>query len=165
MSRTIHTTSAFPRALRGPRGGRHVAPTPCAECVSFASCRPGPCSAPFGCESWVDEGGRHVVPDPSLAYDDADDGRPADRTMAAALPDIAAILDANTEPLDVDRPGSIAHRLIETNDPGPALDEPDPDDPNPYAPSSATLSQMSGIFPTDDNDADPGPLFRGPASG
>ena len=60
MSRTHHTTPAFPRSLVGPRGGRFVAPTPCAECVAFASCRPGPCSAPFGCDSWVDYDGRRV---------------------------------------------------------------------------------------------------------
>lgn len=116
MSRTNHDTPSFPRALRGPRGGRHIAPTPCAECVGFTSCRPGTCSAPFGCESWVDGDGRRV--------------------------DIFAALDIDLQPVDP-----------------AALDEPDPDDPNPYAPSSATLSEISGIFPTDD--PDPGPLFRG----
>ncbi len=60
MSHTHHTTPAFPRTLRGPRGGRQIAPTPCSECVAFASCRPGPCSAPFGCNSWVDHDGRRV---------------------------------------------------------------------------------------------------------
>ena len=60
MSRTNHTTPAFPRVLRGPRGGRFVAPTPCSECVAFAVCRPGACSAPFGCDSWVDFDGRRV---------------------------------------------------------------------------------------------------------
>ena len=60
MSRTYQTTPSFPRTLRGPRGGRSVAPTPCAACVSFTSCRPGACSAPYGCESWVDEEGRRV---------------------------------------------------------------------------------------------------------
>lgn len=107
MSRTTHTTPAFPRALRGPRGGRHIAPTPCAACVSFTSCRPGTCSAPFGCESWVDEDGRRV--------------------------DVLA-----------------------------ALDTPDPEDPDPYAPSPATLAEISGVFPTDAND--PGPLFGGRGS-
>lgn len=105
MSRTTHTTPSFPRALRGPRGGRHTAPTPCVECVSFTSCRPGTCSAPYGCESWVDEDGRRV--------------------------DVLADLDP--QPVDLD-----------------ALDAPDPLDPNPYQPSPATLSEMSGIFPTDD---------------
>ena len=124
MSRTIHTTPAFPRTLRGPRGGRHVAPTPCAACVSFASCRPGPCSAPFGCESWVNEDGLRVEPEPRIDYDAPDD-------------------DA--------RPVDLA-----------ALDEPDPEAPNPYQPSPATLSEISGVFPSDGND--PGPLFRGPES-
>ena len=100
MSRTIHDTPSFPRELRGPRGGRHTAPTPCVECVSFASCRPGACSAPYGCESWVDEDGRRV---------------------------------------DLDDPLDLA-----------AIDEPDARDPDPYAPSPATLSQMSGIIATDD---------------
>ena len=109
MSRTNHTTPSFPRALRGPRGGLHRAPTPCVVCVGFASCRPGACSAPYGCESWVDEDGRRVD-------------------------------------------------VLADHDPQPV----DPEDPDPYAPSSATLSQMSGIFPTDTDD--PGPLFRGPDS-
>ena len=61
MSRTYHhTTPAFPRSLRGPRGAQIVAPTPCAECVAFQTCRPGACSAPFGCDSWVDYDGRRV---------------------------------------------------------------------------------------------------------
>lgn len=147
MSRTNHDTPSFPRTLRGPRGGRHTAPTPCVDCVSFTSCRPGTCSAPFGCESWVDEDGRRVEPEPlDLATLDTPD--PARDRIAAALPDITAILDSNTEPLDADRPGSIAHRLIE-------LDDPDPEDPNPYQPSPATLSEISGIFPTDTNDLGP----------
>ena len=172
MSRTSHTTPSFPRTLRGPRGGRHIAPTPCVECVSFTSCRPGTCSAPYGCESWVDEDGRRVdifadldpqpvdlaeldTPDPEdpnpyvpssatlsemsgiFPTDDnapePDGGRFTFETMGGlvkgkcgpadliedALPKIAAVLDANSEPLDADRPGSIAHRLIELNDPGP----------------------------------------------
>lgn len=110
MSHTYHTTPSFPRTLRGPRGGQHRAPTPCAECVSFISCRPGTCSAPFGCESWVDADGRRV--------------------------DIFADLDPH--PVDL-----------------AALDTPDPEDPNPYAPSPATLSEMSGIFPTEDNAPEP----------
>lgn len=114
MSHTNHDTPSFPRTLRGPRGGHHIAPTPCVECVSFTSCRPGACSAPFGCESWVDEDDHRV--------------------------DIFADLDP--QPVDL-----------------AALDEPDPEDPNPYAPSPATLSEISGVFPTDAND--PGPLFRG----
>ena len=105
MSRTNHTTPSFPRALRGPRGGRHIAPTPCVECVSFTSCRPGACSAPYGCESWVDEDGRRV---------------------------------------DLDDPLDLA-----------ALDTPDPEDPDPYAPSPATLAEMSGIYPTDDHAPEP----------
>lgn len=68
----MRDTPSFPRELRGPRGGRFRAPTPCAECVSFASCRPGPCSAPFGCESWVDLDGRRVEPEPRIDYDDPD---------------------------------------------------------------------------------------------
>jgi len=167
MSRTNHDTPSFARTLRGPRGGHHTAPTPCVECVSFESCRPGACSAPFGCESWVDESGRRVDLDAPLdlaALDEPDPEDPnpyqpspatlsemsgifppddnapepdggrftfetlgglvkgkcgtADR-IAAALPAVAAVLDANTKPLDADRPGSIAHRLIELNDPGP----------------------------------------------
>ena len=119
MSRTTRTTPSFPRTLRGPRGGRHIAPTPCVKCVSFESCRPGACSAPYGCESWVDEDGRRV--------------------------DVLADLDP--QPVDL-----------------AALDEPAPEDPNPYQPSSATLSEMSGVFPTDANDPDPGPLFGGRGS-
>ena len=117
MSRTYQTTPSFPRALRGPRGGRHTAPTPCAECVSFTSCRPGACSAPFGCESWVDEEGWRV--------------------------DVLTDLDP--------QPFNLAE-----------LDTPDPKDPNPYQPSSATLSEISGIHPADDNDPGPafGPLFE-----
>ena len=113
MSRSIHSTPGFPRALRGPRGGHHRAPTPCVVCVSFASCRPGACSAPYGCESWVDEDGRRV---------------------------------------DLDDPLDLA-----------ALDEPDPDDPNPYAPSPATVAEISGL-PVGDFElktTDPGPLFGG----
>ena len=45
--------------------------------------------------------------------------------IAAALPAVAATLDANTEPLDAERPGSIAHRLLETNDPGPLFRGPE----------------------------------------
>lgn len=59
-SRTFHTTPAFPRTLRGPRGGQAIAPTPCSDCVAFQTCRPGACSAPFGCDSWVDLDGRRV---------------------------------------------------------------------------------------------------------
>ena len=134
MSRTTHTTPSFPRALRGPRGGRHIAPTPCVECVSFTSCRPGTCSAPFGCESWVDEDGRRV--------------------------DIFADLDP--QPVDLDDCGLDGVVEIEEAEALAALDEPDPLDPNPYAPSPATLAAISGIYPTDTND--PGPLFRGPDS-
>jgi len=127
MSRTIHTTPAFPRTLRGPRGGRHTAPTPCVECVSFTSCRPGSCSAPFGCESWTDESGRRIEPDPRIDYGEPD--RPCR--------------------MDPDEPCSDC-RNCETM-------TPDPLDPDPYAPSAATLQQMSGIFPTDDNAPEPEP--------
>lgn len=53
----------------GPRGGRSFMSTECAECVAFRTCRPGACSAPFGCESWVDDDGRRALPDV------VDDGR------------------------------------------------------------------------------------------
>src|SRR5512141_3390809 len=83
MSRTRHTTPAFPRSLRGPRGGQIVAPTPCSECVAFQTCRPGACSAPFGCDSWVDYDGRRV----DLEADNA-------RLLASTMtkPDPAAVL-------------------------------------------------------------------------
>ena len=51
------------RPTVGPRGGRAVMATPCAECVSWRSCRPAPISEPFGCESWVDDQGRRALPD------------------------------------------------------------------------------------------------------
>jgi len=51
------------RPTVGPRGGRAVQATPCAECVSWRSCRPGACSEPFGCESWADDQGRRALPD------------------------------------------------------------------------------------------------------
>jgi len=123
MSRTNHTTPSFPRALRGPRGGHHRAPTPCVVCVGFASCRPGACSAPYGCESWVDEDGRRV--------------------------DILADLDPEPIEFGAHRPQS-----LEAED--CRADHPDPQDPDPYRPSSATLSEMSGIFPTDDPEPDGG---------
>jgi|GEM_PF-1635131 len=73
-SRTFHTTPAFSRSLLGPRGGHSIAPTPCSDCVAFQTCRPGACSAPFGCDSWVDLEGRRVDVD-------------ADKARLLALPD------------------------------------------------------------------------------
>ena len=142
MSRSIHSTPGFPRALRGPRGGRHIAPTPCVVCVSFTSCRPGTCSAPFGCESWVDEDGRRV-------------------DLLADLDREAVDLDALDTP-DPDDPGPYTPKTAEQIDAsidgrGPDPTDFDDKDPNPYAPSPATLSEMSGIFPTDDNAPDPDP--------
>jgi len=141
MSHTIHTTPAFPRTLRGPRGGRHIAPTPCAECVSFTSCRPGACSAPYGCESWVDEDGRRVDVLADLAFADID---PDPRHEGIYIPPVGG------------QPGRTIYGDFA---PDAEDDEPDPDDPNPYQPSAATLQQMSGIFPTETED--PGPLFSG----
>ncbi|MBE3112769.1 MAG: hypothetical protein IMZ46_20035 [Acidobacteria bacterium] len=51
------------RMIVGPRGGRAVQATPCAECVSWRSCRPAAISEPFGCESWADDQGRRALPD------------------------------------------------------------------------------------------------------
>ena len=51
------------RPTVGPRGGRAVQVTPCSECVSWRSCRPGAISEPFGCESWADQEGRRALPD------------------------------------------------------------------------------------------------------
>jgi hypothetical protein len=99
--------------------------------VSFTSCQPGACSAPYGCESWVDEDGRRV--------------------------DVLADLDP--QPVDLDDCGLDGVVEIEEAETLAALDAPDPLDPNPYAPSPATLAEISGIFPTDAND--PGPLFGG----
>ena len=156
MSHTYHTTPAFPRTLRGPRGGRHIAPTPCAECVSFTSCRPGTCSAPFGCESWVDEDGRRVEPEPRLVYADAE--RNADETATeVGRVEFDRLIKEGVDPDEVDRL-AVEHGREAFEAELAALDEADPKDPNPYAPSPATLSEMSGIFPTTD---DPGPLFGG----
>jgi len=106
MSRTIHTTPAFPRTLRGPRGGRHIAPTPCVECVSFASCRPGACSAPYGCESWVDEDGRRVD---VLADLDPQPG------------DLAALDEADPEDPNAPSPATLQQMsgIFPTDDPDP----------------------------------------------
>lgn len=55
----------------GPRGGdRRKMPTECGDCVAFTSCRPGACSQPYGCESWVDHDGRRALPD---SVDDLDE--------------------------------------------------------------------------------------------
>lgn len=56
-------TPNFKRVLRGPRGGYSQAPTPCADCVAFDCCRPGPVNQPFGCDSWVHPDGRRVDPE------------------------------------------------------------------------------------------------------
>ena len=188
MSRTLHTTPAFPRILRGPRGGRHIAPTPCVECVGFTSCRPGACSAPFGCESWVDEDGRRV--DLNALLDDLaaaplepsrEDQRDGDPYEDAALdaPDTrdagahggdryqtpaAIALETELEPKSGGFTFETMGGLVKGKCAAPDRndDEPGPDDPDPYQPSSATLSEISGLFPTDDND--PGPLFGGRGS-
>lgn len=49
------------RECVGPRGGRVVLPTPCAECGSYQSCRPATITEPWGCESWFDDQGRRPV--------------------------------------------------------------------------------------------------------
>ena len=100
MSRTYHhTTPAFPRSLKGPRGGQIIAPTPCADCVAFLTCRPGQCSAPFGCDSWVDFEGRRVDVE-------ADNARLLASTMTE--PDLAAVLGAleDGRPVDLARPST-----------------------------------------------------------
>lgn len=51
------------RECAGPRGGRVILPTPCSECVAFRTCRPAAISAPWGCESWVDDDGRRALPE------------------------------------------------------------------------------------------------------
>jgi len=127
MSRTIHTTPSFPRTLRGPRGGRHIAPTPCVECVSFTSCRPGACSAPYGCESWVDEDGRRV-------------DVLADLDIDPQAVDLAALDEPDPEP-DWEARHRLPTGLLKSH--GGILHNPDPEDPNPYAPSSATLSETT----------------------
>ena len=117
MSRTIHTTPSFPRTLRGPRGGRHVAPTPCVECVSFASCRPGACSAPYGCESWVNEDGLRVEPEPRITYDAPDDD--------ARSVDLAALDEPDPDDPNPYQPSPATLAVIsgvfptDDNDPGP----------------------------------------------
>lgn len=51
------------RECAGPRGGRVILPTPCSECVAYRTCAPGAISEPWGCESWVDDGGRRAMPE------------------------------------------------------------------------------------------------------
>jgi hypothetical protein len=121
MSRTYHTTPAFPRSLRGPRGGQIVAPTPCAECVAFAVCRPGDCSAPFGCDSWVDNDGRRVdveadnarllaladahepgrIPE-GLTPEDWADMTPAERDTAEGIDGLTRLPDPGEDEAEVD---------------------------------------------------------------
>ena len=49
------------RLVVGPRGGRVVLPVTCATCVAVGYCKPAPCTAPWGCDSWVDLEGHRVV--------------------------------------------------------------------------------------------------------
>ena len=55
------------RILRGPRGAVTRDATPCADCVAFDCCRPGPVNQPFGCDSWADHLGRRVDLDADYA--------------------------------------------------------------------------------------------------
>ena len=56
-------TNQAKRWTVGRRGGdRRLMPTECSTCVAYRSCRPGACSEPFGCESWVDDAGRRALP-------------------------------------------------------------------------------------------------------
>lgn len=133
MSRTYHhTTPAFPRTLRGPRGGHAIAPTPCSECVAFQTCRPGACSAPFGCDSWVDYDGRRVDVEADearlLALADARAGRipegPTPEDWAAMTPqerDTAEGIDAlaSMPPPEED---AAALAALEREAPAPAAD-------------------------------------------
>lgn len=144
MSRTYHhTTPAFPRSLKGPRGGQIIAPTPCADCVAFLTCRPGQCSAPFGCDSWVDFEGRRVDVE-------ADNARLLASTMTE--PDLAAVLGA----LEDGRPVDLAAALDDHTD--AAFRAPDDDAPPCEGcqglPSECRPCGCPHVEP------DPGPNFR-----
>ena len=177
MSRTIHTIPAFPRALRGPRGGHHTAPTPCAECVSFTSCRPGACSAPYGCESWVDEDGRRVdvladlepQPDDLAALDtpDPDDLDPY-QPSPATLAEMSGIFPTDTNDPEPDNSGFTFESMGGLIKGKCGAPKPESDDPEARRITEADARKILAAqpvksFPYLDTD-DPGPLFRGPAS-
>ena len=85
------------RPTVGPRGGRAVQATPCAECVSWRSCRPAPITEPFGCESWVDQSGQRALPDQLEAEDGAAE---YERDRIEAEADLKRLRDLPTEPKD-----------------------------------------------------------------
>jgi hypothetical protein len=65
-----------------------IVATPCSECVSWRSCRPGSISEPFGCESWADDQGRRALPD-QLETESFEDPDPEPfRPAAPFVPDL-----------------------------------------------------------------------------
>jgi hypothetical protein len=45
----------------GPRDGKVRVDVKCDTCISVTSCRPGACTKPWGCSSWVDESGNRAI--------------------------------------------------------------------------------------------------------
>lgn len=139
------------RECVGPRGARRILPTPCAECVAVVSCRPGECSRPWGCDSWVNESG--FRPDPA-----ADDVRLL-RIAEAGAVDLGQV---SCYQCDAQGTGSCPESDGEAADgaacesfrdgSGPVL-VPYVDGPAPFVP--AELEGAQGVLPM----PDAGPLF------
>lgn len=135
------------RPTVGPRGGRAVMATPCAECVSWRSCRPAPITEPWGCESWVDQDGRRALPDllepEPVSPCQACQGMPSEcRPCGCPEVEVERVLDKISEPF---------------------LENPDPE-PEPFRPAAPFVPDQSrgegpaqAVLPM----PEAGPLFAG----
>jgi hypothetical protein len=140
------------RPTVGPRGGRAVQATPCSECVSWRSCRPGAISEPFGCESWADQDGRRALPD-QLEPEPEGGAAEYERDRIEAEADVARLcgLSANPQPH--------ADASVRWD-----LEPEDAPEPEPFRPSEAYRpDQLRGEGPAQGAlaMADAGPLFAG----
>lgn len=144
------------RPTVGPRGGRAVQATPCAECVSWRSCRPASISEPFGCESWADQDGRRALPD-ELKPEPASPCEPCQGVPSECGP--CGCPEVELDPY-CPRCGQLF--ALHNGDGSCLEDEPDPEPPYrpaaPYRPDPGRgEATAQGVLPM----ADAGPLFAG----
>ena len=146
------------RPTVGPRGGREVQATPCAECVSWRSCRPAAITEPWGCESWVDQSGHRALPD--QLEDEGQDGYCAgcanEGSCNVILKDDAGIMEICGDRIELDGAAEYEHDRIEAEADLKRLSksEPDPESFRPAAPYAPDQQRgegpAQGILPMGD---------------
>ena len=120
------------RILRGPRRAVTRDATPCANCVAFDCCRPGPVNQPFGCNSWVDHDGRRIDVEAEVAaalagFDDVPKGltpeefaglTPAEQETARGIDALVRLPDPDEDAAVLAEIDALESRF-EPDDPGP----------------------------------------------